>query len=102
MAAMSNNAVMVLWVYIVLLLVGGFMGFVKAKSKISLITSVIFAALLALCALRIIPQMPVAHGLVFLLLIVFVIRLVKTRKFMPAGLMTILSAAALVALWWLH
>jgi uncharacterized membrane protein (UPF0136 family) len=67
-----------------------------------LITSAVFAVLLALCALRIIAPMPVAHGLVLLLLVVFVIRLVKTKKFMPSGLMTILSAAALLALWWLH
>lgn len=99
---MSNGAIIVLWVYIALLLLGGVMGFVKARSRISLITSAVFAIALALCALRVIPSMPVAHGLVFLLLIVFVIRLVKTKKFMPSGLMTILSAATLLALWWLH
>src|SRR5437868_2997629 len=33
----------VLWIYIALLVVGGLMGFIKGKSKISLISSVLFA-----------------------------------------------------------
>ena len=44
--------VKVLWVYIVLLLVGGLIGFFKGKSKVSLITSAVFAALLILTTLR--------------------------------------------------
>ena len=44
------NATTVLWIYIVLLVVGGLIGFLKAKSQVSLIMSVVFAALLALCA----------------------------------------------------
>ena len=41
----------VLWAYVVLLLVGGMIGFFKAKSKVSLITSAVFAALLVLTTL---------------------------------------------------
>jgi uncharacterized membrane protein (UPF0136 family) len=91
-------AVTILWVYIVLLFLGGLMGFIKAKSKISLITSAIFAALLALCALGIIHPFYVADILVGLLLIVFGMRFAKGRKFMPSGLMLVLSAAMLVVL----
>ena len=38
----------VLWIYIVLLLVGGLIGFLKAGSKVSLITSAVSAAALIL------------------------------------------------------
>lgn len=68
---MNNNTV--LWIYIVLLLVGGLIGFFKGKSKVSLIMSSAFAALL----------------------VVFAMRLAKTKKFMPAGMMLIVTIAAL-------
>jgi uncharacterized membrane protein (UPF0136 family) len=86
----------VLWIYIVLLLAGGLMGYLKAKSKVSLITSALFAALLAACALRWISSPLVPDILMGLLLVVFVIRLAKTRKFMPSGMMLGLTALALV------
>ena len=41
----------VLWIYIVLLLVGGLIGFLKAGSKVSLITSAVSAAALILTAI---------------------------------------------------
>ncbi len=90
----------VLWVYIVLLLVGGLIGFFKAKSKVSLITSAVFAAVLVsddvagrvpagLCA----QSGERHHG--SCLLVVFAIRLAKTKKFMPSGLMLVVTIAAL-------
>ncbi|HUD47328.1 MAG TPA: TMEM14 family protein [Candidatus Baltobacteraceae bacterium] len=94
----SNIPVTVLWVYIALLLAGGVMGWVKAGSKISLVTSAIFALLLALCALGIIRPFYVADVLVGLLLIVFGMRFAKGRKFMPSGLMVGLSAVVLAVL----
>jgi uncharacterized membrane protein (UPF0136 family) len=97
-----NSSVIILWVYIVLLLAGGLMGFIKAKSKISLITSALFAVLLALCATAVIHPFYIADILVGLLLIVFGIRFAKGRKFMPSGLMLGLSAAVLAALLLLH
>ena len=87
-----------MWVYIVLLLVGGTMGLIKAGSKVSLITSAIFAVLLALCALGIIRPFYFAKIFVGLLLVVFGIRFAKGRKFMPSGLMLILSALMLAVL----
>jgi uncharacterized membrane protein (UPF0136 family) len=78
------------------------MGFIKAKSKISLITATVFAVLLALCALGIIHPFYVADFLVGLLLMVFGIRFAKGRKFMPSGLMLGLSAAMLAALLFVH
>ena len=85
----------ILWVYIVLLVAGGLVGFVKAQSKMSLITSLGFAALLVLCAVRIIPDPIVADIILVVLLIFFGMRFVKTRKFMPMGLMTVATVLAL-------
>ena len=85
----------VLWIYIVLLVVGGLIGFLKAKSKVSLYMSVGFAVALCLCAAGIIFQPYVADILLAILLIVFTIRLTKTHKFMPAGLMLIVTLITL-------
>lgn len=92
---MHNLANTVLWIYIVLLIVGGLIGFLKGKSNISLMLSAVFGALLALCALDIVFQHYVADILLAALLVVFAWRLTKTKKFMPAGLMLILTLAAL-------
>jgi uncharacterized membrane protein (UPF0136 family) len=92
-------ATKVLWVYIVLLLVGGLIGFLKAKSKVSLITSAVFAALLVATTLRSVFQpafaRDMANVILILLLVVFAIRLAKTKKFMPSGLMLAVTIAAL-------
>jgi len=99
---MHEFATKVLWIYIILLLVGGLIGFFKAKSKMSLITSVVFAVLLALTTLRGVFQPQFARIFATILLaalgIVFTIRFVKTNKFMPSGLMLVLTFAVL-ALW---
>ena len=71
-------------------------GWLKASSRVSLFTALAFAAALALCGYGPVPYGP-ALVLVLLgvLLAVFVARWLKTRKFMPAGLMVIVTAAAL-------
>ena len=92
---MHNFANTVLWVYIVLLVVGGMIGFLKAKSKVSLIMSVTFAALLALCAIGEVFKYYMADIFLAALLVVFAIRLAKTKKFMPSGMMLILTLVAL-------
>lgn len=96
----NDFATKVLWIYIVLLLVGGLIGFFKGKSKVSLITSAVFAALLVLTTLHGVFRPTFASDLaniiMAILLVVFAIRLAKTRKFMPSGLMLIVTIAALV------
>jgi uncharacterized membrane protein (UPF0136 family) len=89
------NPQTVLWIYIVLLVIGGLIGFLKAKSRVSLIMSVAFAAALSLCAAGIIFQRYVADILLVALIVVFTMRLLKTKKFMPAGMMMIITIITL-------
>jgi len=86
----------VLWIYIIVLVAGGLIGFLKAKSRVSLIMSAAFAAALSLCAAGIVFQPYVADILLAALLVVFAMRLAKTRKLMPAGLMLIFTIVALL------
>ena len=92
-----SSAQIVLWVYIALVVVGGVMGFVKAGSKVSLVASLLSAAVLALFATDGLPIDKAWMALVPLLAM-FAMRYVKTKKFMPAGLMIVLTIAALAAL----
>ena len=96
---MHDLATEILWAYIVLLLAGGLIGFFKAKSKVSLITSVVFAAVLVLAALPGVLDPVIARNLanitLVLLLIVFAFRLAATKKIIPSGLMMLLTVAAL-------
>jgi uncharacterized membrane protein (UPF0136 family) len=99
---MNHFDVKVLWVYIVLLLVGGLIGFFKAKSKVSLITSAVFAAILILTTLRNVFQpgfaLTLANITLVVLLLVFAVRLGKTKKFMPSGLILAATVAVLALL----
>ena len=90
---MSQN--LILWIYIVLLVIGGLIGFLKAGSKVSLIMSVVFAALLSLLASGVLAVPHLTDILLAVLLVVFGMRLAKTKKFMPGGLMLVLTVAVL-------
>ncbi len=90
---------LILWIYIALLVVGGLIGFLKAKSKASLIASLAFAIPLALCAAGVVPPSAstiVANILLAVLALFFGMRFAKTKAFMPGGLMTIASVVALL------
>jgi len=93
------NPATILWIYIVLLIVGGLIGFLKAGSKVSLIMSAVSAAILAIASIPSLFQPGVRQVLIdtvlALLLVVFAIRLTKTKKFMPSGLMLVLTLATL-------
>jgi len=84
----------VLWIYIVLLVAGGLVGYLKAGSKASIIASASFAAALILCQLDIINRKGI-DVILAVLLVFFAIRLSKSKKFMPNGLMLILTVIAL-------
>lgn len=87
---------LVLWVYIAFLIAGGLAGFYKAGSKVSLHTSLAAAAILALCALGIVFKPYMADVVLIALIVVFGLRLAKTKKFMPAGMMLAVTALTLV------
>lgn len=89
------SPIAILWIYIVLLVAGGLMGFLKARSKMSLLTSVGFAALLTLCAVGIISHRYAPDVILVVLLIFFGMRVAKTKKFMPMGMMTLATVLAL-------
>ena len=79
-----------LLVYGVVAIVGGLIGFVKSQSKASLISGSISGVGLLVSGAAAqnlewgrITGMAIAS----LLVIVFIVRLIKTKKFMPAGLM---------------
>jgi uncharacterized membrane protein (UPF0136 family) len=91
-------AMIALWIYVTLLLAGGLVGLIKAGSKISLVTSALFAALLALCATGVIRPFWIADILVGLVAVVFIVRYLKSSKFMPSGLMLLFSAVVLAVL----
>jgi uncharacterized membrane protein (UPF0136 family) len=99
LGAVHKYANMILWVYIALLLAGGLFGFFRAKSKVSLVSAAVSAALLSLTAIPGILQPAFARGMAIVimaaLIVVFAFRLAKTRKFMPSGLMLILTTVAL-------
>jgi len=90
------NSVTVLWIYIVLLFIGGLIGFLKAGSKMSLIMSAFFAVILILCNLWVITNPYVADIVLAFLLVFFTVRYLRSKKFMPNGLMSAVTLAALI------
>ena len=90
-----ETTVIILWVYIALLIAGGLMGFIKAKSKASIIASTVFAIPLILAAVEVIPA-TAADILLAGLSIMFGAKYIRRRKFMPGGMMSIASLVAFV------
>jgi uncharacterized membrane protein (UPF0136 family) len=95
-----NGAIIAAIAYGILSIIGGIIGYAQAQSKASLISGSISGALLILGG--ILAQSGISGGLwlaaivSIALIIVFIVRLSKTRKFMPAGLMIIAGVAALI------
>lgn len=85
-----------------LTLLGGVIGYLKAKSKASLIAGVISGALLNLAGVLLLisparPQMGLAVGIAITLLLLgrFAPAFFKTRKWMPAGMIFLLGLISL-------
>ncbi|MGD1856078.1 MAG: TMEM14 family protein [Leptolyngbyaceae cyanobacterium] len=95
-----SPALIIALIYGILAIVGGVIGYLKARSLPSLISGIISGLLLVIGALR--AAQGIASGLwvvkivSLVLLVVFVVRLVKTKKFMPAGLMVIGGVITLI------
>ena len=89
----------ILGVYGLLLLLGGYFGF-KAGSKVSLIMGGITGILVLLGVFMLGPSSQCGYWLIAgisgLLTVVFSIRFLKTFKVMPAGMLLLLSVAALI------
>lgn len=86
--------------YGILAIVGGAIGYRQAQSKVSLLSGSISGILLIIGGLLAVQG--TAWGLVLsslvtaVLIIVFAVRLAKTRKLMPAGLMIAAGVVALI------
>ena len=102
--ALSANTMktsdVIVWVYVVLLTAGGLFGYFKAGSKVSLIMALAFAVLLGLCTLGLPKVQWLTEILLVALLVVFAMRLFKTGKFMPSGMMLSVTALALLLRFW--
>ena len=97
-----NPGVVAAIAYGILVIVGGIIGYVQAQSKASLISGIISGLLLIIAGVMQLQGqglgLILAIVVTIALIIVFALRLAKTRKFMPAGLMTALGVAALVVM----
>lgn len=93
-------------IYGVLAIAGGAIGYKQAGSQMSLLSGIISGFLLLIGAYLLFGGNPIGLALSaivsLVLVVVFAIRLAKTRKFMPAGLMIILGVVNLIALWSLY
>lgn len=91
---------MVVWGYAVLMATGGVIGYVKVHSKASLISGVGFGLLLLASGYGVWEGSRDSLGasavIAALLVILFAIRVVKTRKLVPAGVLAVLSVLTLV------
>ena len=99
MAALGTGVIIV---YGVLLVVGGIIGWKKSGSRISLTASLASAVLLAI-AHRISLTAPfggylLATAVALALTLLFSNRFRKTRKFMPSGMMLVVSGVATLLL----
>ena len=82
--------------------VGGVWGYIKSKSKPSLIFGCLSSVLLLVASgMQIqgnVAGLTISKIVVLLLVAVFIIRLAKTGKFMPSGIMLIAGIITLVCL----
>jgi uncharacterized membrane protein (UPF0136 family) len=96
---MQNTAIEI-WVYGTIMMLGGIMGYLKVGSKASLIAGVGMGLVLLASGLGVWrgseDSLIVAEVIAALLLVIFAIRLAKTKRFMPAGMLAFLSLLAVV------
>ncbi len=96
-----NLGIAALVAYGVLAIVGGVLGYVKSQSKASIISGSISGTLLIGAAVvQLLGQdwgKYLGIAIAAALIVVFAVRLIKTRKFMPAGLMIIAGVATVGA-----
>ena len=95
-----NTTSLIVIVYALLVIVGGVLGFVKAGSRPSLIGGLVGGLALLAAGWGVsrgqVWGLQMALVLTLALLVFFIVRYVRTRAFMPGGLMAVLSLLALV------
>lgn len=95
-----KKAAAVLWIYALLLLIGGLIGYLKAGSLISLGMSSFFGIFITISAFFVWSKNSqrafyIAASLLICLLAFFAYRFIVTHQIMPAGFMALLTAATL-------
>lgn len=97
-----NLGIVAAFAYGILAIVGGIIGYIQATSIVSLLSGSISGLLLISAAFFQLQGHTWGSILAVLvtavLVVFFAFRLIKTRKFMPAGLMTILGMLALAVM----
>ena len=92
----------VIYLYALLILIGGVIGFIKAGSVMSIAMGSGFAAALAATGYYVAQNsyraIWTSIGLTSFLLLFFILRYSKSLQFMPAGLMTLISLGTLLLL----
>jgi uncharacterized membrane protein (UPF0136 family) len=91
------------WYYLlfaILTIMGGLMGYLKAKSKISLISGTI-SGIILIVASCLLPERPILAGVIGLCVSVllagkFVPDYIHKKAFIPSGLMSLLSVVSIV------
>ncbi|HVM62842.1 MAG TPA: TMEM14 family protein [Verrucomicrobiae bacterium] len=95
-----ENAAIEVWIYGLVMILGGIAGFVRVGSKASLISGVGFGLMLLVTGIGVWrgsqPCLLAAVVIALLLVVLFAIRYVKKRRFMPAGMLAVLSIVAAV------
>ena len=99
-----QTASLIVYVYAVLVAVGGLTGYLKAKSLPSLVMGFVSGLALAAAGYAIgshaVWGLPLAVALTLFLLVFFSLRYIKSspRAFMPGGLMAVVSLLTLAAI----
>lgn len=98
---MAQILIWAIFGYALIVGIGGVFGYMKAKSTKSLLAGLI-SGLILLIAWFLATKTPtvglgIATLMAAVLLVVFITRFVRTRKFMPAGMMMLLNLVATVA-----
>ena len=88
------------FIYGLISLIGGLIGYFQAGSKVSLVSGSISGLLMLICSYLMNQGFKwaflIAGAITLTLIVVFSIRLQKTAKFMPAGLMIIAGVVTLI------
>ena len=85
--------VLLLYIYGILLIVGGLMGYIKAKSVPSLVAGLVCGFIALLMGYRYAWHFAPHVAFILAIVLIFMMgkRFVSTKKFMPAGLIVLLS-----------